>query len=141
MSILQGNAVSLEVNTGTIVAPVWFVTACITENGLDKASDEIDGGSKCGPLTVPGTATWSASVGGFYELDPTATQASGELMFDYANDEVERQWRMRNADNSYYRVFLARVGNYTEQADYNTLVNFTGDLLINGLVSKTPPAP
>lgn len=139
--ILQGNAVLFEANTGTILAPVWKLAACVTTNGLDKASDEIDGGSKCGPLTVPGTATWTASVGGFFELDPLTTQVSGETMFGWGKDESERQWRMRNADNSYYRVFLARIGNYNEQADYNTLVNFTADLLINGVPDNTPPTP
>jgi hypothetical protein len=141
MSKLKGNEVSLEVNTGTDVAPVWAVVACITSNGLDSASDDIDGGSKCGPETLSGDITWTGSFEGFYEKTPTGTQVSGGELIDMYQAQLEHQWRMHNADDTYYRGFVGTLANYSESVDYNALATFTSDINVKGLLITEAPAP
>ena len=141
MSKLKGNEVSLEINTGTTAAPVWKVVACITSNTLDSASDDIDGGSKCGAETVPGDITWTASFEGFYEKTPTATQISGGDLIDLAQAQESHDWRMHNADDTYYRGFNGVLSNYSENVDYNTLATFSSDVNIKGLLITEAPAP
>jgi hypothetical protein len=138
---LKGTAVLLQVNTNNtgIGAAVWKDVACITTNGLDGASDDLDGGSKCGPETVPGDLSWTASLEGFYDLTPSTTQVSGQWMIDAVQAGDEYQWRMRNADDTYYRGFYGTLANPSEQMDYNTLGTFSYDINIRGLIATLPP--
>lgn len=137
---LKGTAVLLQVNTNNtqIGAAVWKDVACITTNGLDSASDELDGGSKCGPETIAGDLNWTASFEGYYELTPSGTQVSGQWLIEAAQTQAEYEWRMRNAADTYYRRFFGTLANYGEQMDYNTLGTFAADINIRGLVATTP---
>ena len=141
MSKLKANEVSLEVNTGTTAEPVWLMVACITANGLDSAADDIDAGSKCGAETIPGDLTWTASFTGFYEKTPTASQISGQGLIDMAQAQEEHEWRMRNDDDTYYRGFTGTLANYTETADYNTVVEFSSDINVKGDIITEAPTP
>lgn len=141
MSKLKGNEVSLDVNTGSDVAPVWQTAACITSNSLDSSSDDIDGGSKCGAETVPGDITWTASFEGFYEKEPNGGQISGGNLIGMAMSQESRQWRMKSVDGLYYRGFEGVLANYSESVDYNTLATFTSDINIKGTLITEAPAP
>lgn len=139
MSKLKGNDVLLQGNTGTDLAPVWKTVACITQNGLDSAADTLDGGSKCGQDQETGDITWTASFTGFYEKTPDPDQMSGgEIIALYQNKTV-MPWRMINDDLTYYRGFTGSLANYGEQADYNTLVEFSSDINIKGALITTAP--
>lgn len=136
---LKGNDVLLQVNMGTALSPDWMDVACITANGIEQSSDEIDAGSKCGPETIPGDISWSGSVEGFYELSPSPTQLSGAELIDMAQSQVLYPWRMRNPDMTYYRGFDAIISNYSETADYNDIVSFSADLNVKGSMITTAP--
>jgi hypothetical protein len=137
---LLGDAVSLEVNTGTTELPVWKMIACITANGLDSATEEIDGDSKCGPDPLIGNITWSATVEGFYDLSPDAGFLSGQGLLVIYKSKVLKEYRMKNADGTYYRGFSARLANYKEKADHKTIVTFSTDLKIPGDIVDVEPA-
>lgn len=134
MPKLKSNAVMLEMLDGA----VWKTIACITANGLESSSDDIDAGSKCGAETISGDLTWTAPIEGFFEMTPSSTQISHEALIALAQAQTEQQFRMRNADNSYYRSFFATLANYTENVDYNTVASFTADLNIRGTITTTP---
>lgn len=139
MSKLKANDVLLQVNIGTTLLPDWRDVACITDNGIDSASDTIDASSKCGVENIPGEVTWSASIGGFYELDPTMLQISGQKLIEMRQAKTYAYWRMRNAANTYYRGFYAYLSGYTEDAPYNDMVKFTSDVSIQGALIITAP--
>jgi hypothetical protein len=139
MSKLKANDVLLQANLGTVLLPDWRDVACLTDNGIDSASDEIDASSKCGVENIPGDVSWTASIGGFYELDPTSTQLSGQKLIEMRQNKTYVNWRMRNAANTYYRGFYAYLSGYSEDLPYNDMVKFTGDLSIQGALITTAP--
>lgn len=146
MSKLKANDVLLQVDLGSIngqAGPAdWRDVACITGNGLDSASDNINGDSKCGIDQQPGLVSWTSPIEGFYELDPSATQISGEDLINMrqANPAPFYNWRMRNADNSYYRGFYGYLSGYSEDAPYNDLVKFTAEVSIKGALITSAPS-
>ena len=138
MSVLNANDVMLEVNTGTTLLPVWKMVACITSNDLTGSNDDIVGDSKCGALTLPGNIKFTGSFTGFYKTDPTATEISGGELLNMYQNKTLSQWRERNADSSFYRQYKARLSNYKETYDYNTVVSFNAELNAEGAVSTLP---
>lgn len=136
---LAANDVLLQVNMGTDLLPDWRDVACITDNGLDSASDEIEASSKCGIETIPGEVSWNVSLGGFYDLTPSSTQVSGQELIEMRQNKEYRNWRMRNAPNTYYRGFYAYLSGYSEDAPYNDMVTFDGELAIQGALILIAP--
>lgn len=117
----------------------WRDVACITGNGLDSASDAINGDSKCGTDQQPGVVSWSSSIEGFYEMDPTATQVSGQDLINIRQSKAFYNWRLRNADNSYYRGFYGYLSGYSEDAPFNDIVKFTAEVSVSGdLITVAP---
>lgn len=116
----------------------WKTVACITDHSLESSSDDIDANSKCGPETIPGDLTWTSPIGGFFDLTPAVDQISGEELLTLAQAQTEQQFRMRNADNTYFRSFFATISNYSEDAAVGTVVSFSADLLIRGSINQVP---
>jgi hypothetical protein len=115
------------------------MVACITANNIDSASDDIDAGSKCGAETIVGDITWTASFTGFYEKTPDTDQISGAGLIDMYQAKEEHEWRMQNADQTYYRGFTGTLANYSETVDYNTAAEFSSDINIRGaLITEAP---
>ena len=136
---LRANDVLLEFNMGTVLAPNWKSVGCLTDNGLDSASDEISADSKCGIDKIPGDVSWSVSFGGFYDLDPALDQISGQDLILLRTNKTYVYWRMRNAGNTYYRQGFGYLNDYSEDLPYNDIVKFTGGLGVQGALITTAP--
>jgi hypothetical protein len=132
MAKLKANDIGFYRNTGTPSAPVWKLMACLTGTSIDLAVEEVNGDSKCGIDREAGDGTWTASFEGFYKKDPTVNEESGEALIAVAQAKGTHQWKIANADNSYYREFTAYISSYNEDAPYNEFVSFSGELNISG---------
>lgn len=139
MPKLKANDVLMEVNMGTTLAPNWKVVACVTSNGLDSASDEINADSKCGIDRIPGEVSWTGSIEAFYELVPGTTQISGQDLINIRQNGTYYDWRMRNAAQTYYRGFNAYLSGYTEDLPYNDIVKLTAEMTVKGALILTAP--
>lgn len=136
---LNGNDVLLQFNMGTTGSPLWKDVTCIDANSLESASDEINGDSKCGIDRQPGDVSWTVPIGGFYELEPTATQISGQELIGIRTNKDFVDFRMRNATNTFYRAGNAYLSEYSEDMPFNELVKWTGTLSVKGdLVTVAP---
>lgn len=136
---LKSNDVGLYMNTGTEGAPVWKLMACLSSNGLDGQTAEMNGDSKCGIDRAAGDTTFTASFEGFYEKTPTVNQVSGQDLIDVFQSKEQKQWEMRNADSTYYRGFTAYISTYSEDLPYNEFATFSGELNISGTVVTEAP--
>ncbi|WP_343702693.1 phage tail tube protein [Chitinophaga sp.] len=138
MAKLKANDVGFYYNSGTPSVPVWKLLACLTDTNIDLAVEEVNGDSKCGIDREAGDGTWTASFEGFYKLDPTVNEISGDGLIDLAKAKTSGQWKIANGDNSYYREFTAYISSYSEGAPYNEFVTFSGELNISGDVETEP---
>ncbi|WP_126244338.1 phage tail tube protein [Chitinophaga rhizosphaerae] len=138
MAKLKANDVGLFLNTGTTAVPVWKVLACLTATDIDLAVEELNGDSKCGIDREAGDVTWTGSFEGFFKLDPTSTEVSGENLLEIAQAKTKKEWKISNSDDSYYRAFTAYISSYNESAPYNEFVTFSGELNVSGTVATAP---
>lgn len=136
---LKANDVGFYRNTGTESVPVWKLLACLTGTNIDLSVEELNGDSKCGVDRDAGDGTWTAGFEGFYKLDPTVNEVSGDDLVVVAQAKTKGQWKIANAAETYYRGFTGYISSYSEDAPYNEFVTFSGELNISGDLILEPP--
>lgn len=136
--------IGLYVNQGDETTPDWVLIACSTSDGFSLTTDNTEIATKCNngfKENLPASSSWSFSNSGYAEA--TADLETGQVSYasaeDLARTRAVRQFKLANADESYYRMGYGYVSSYNETADEGDYLQF--DLEIQGTGTYAVVAP
>lgn len=143
MQKVLGDLIALQLNEGTVSAPIWNLVVCITEQDLDLAAEEIDAASKCGPDILAGQLTSTSNFTGYHDAAPdTPGAVSTNDLIEVVQSKAVRQWRLitlGDAGATYYRGFSGRMTAFNEASNSNSPLTYTATIGISGNVITIPP--
>lgn len=151
MAKIDSKDIGLYVNQGdetSVVAgtPDWVLIACSTSDGFSGTTDNVEIATKCNDgfkENLPSGKSWSFSNSGYAEA--TADLDAGQVSYASAealwySGEV-KEFKLANADDSYYRMGKAYISSYNETADEGDYLQFDLEVMGTGKYVTTPPIP
>lgn len=146
MAKISGKDVGLYVNQGTTEVPDWYMFACSTSDGFSGTTDVVDLASKCDQGFIdrlPTNLSWEFSNSSYAVTDDSlaTAQASYNEAFELWSNRTITEFKIANADNSYYREGRGFISSLSDSAGNDEGLTF--DITINGLgpVVNTPSVP
>lgn len=133
-STILGNDILLYIDTVTPLTarPVddddYKLIACLTTNGLDISTTDIDTTSKCSGRFVEsdaGDVTWSFSGDGNAIDDQGPSEVSYQELIDLSLAGTKFWAKIANPTNGILREGIARISAYTESYERNAPFSFT----------------
>jgi hypothetical protein len=88
---VSGTDVLLMLSTDGVT---YDTVVCLTQQGITRATTEIDAASKCGPDTLPGKQTNAVSFEGQLVADPNTGSTSIADLFNYWTNKTTVYWKM-----------------------------------------------
>ncbi len=117
----------------------YQLIVCLTSNGLERTSNEIDASSKCGPATIPGAQTIKVP----FEFQDVIIYNAGEV----SEADLHPLWQAKTLitwkfgrlvpepdDITYYGEGYITQLNTT--APNNGIVTTTGSIAVNGDITQ-----
>lgn len=124
-------------------AAAWLTLICLRQPTFDVAVTEITTSNRCRgnkSAYLPGTTSYTIAFEGDIDLEPTAVQAGANEVNAWIKDGEDIEFRMYNADQSYYR---AGEGFFTAESEVfpqEGVATFSGTLRGSGDWDNVAPA-
>jgi hypothetical protein len=131
----------LEANTGTTVAKIWTKLVCLTEKSFSGTTAAVDIVTDCNEdfsSPQPGKKSWSMAYSGYANKSPAANEGSYETVYELWDMKTVTEFRIRNADNSYYREGRGFISDVSEPSSAGDYLQFSGTITGNGAVITSP---
>lgn len=118
----------------------YYLLVCLLSNGLDRTSNEIEAGSKCGPATIPGTQTAKVPFEFQDVLDASNGEISEEVLHPLWQNKTLITWKFGKltpveGDVSY--TGQGYIMQLTTTSPNDGLVSTTGSLGVSGIITQT----
>lgn len=143
MAKLASLDIGLYVNQGDEATPDWVLIACSTSDGFSITTDNTEIATKCNDgykENLPASSSWSFSNSGYAESAPATGQVSYASAADLADSREVKQFKLANADESYYRSGKGYISSYNETADEGDYLQFDLEVTGTGKPTLTKPA-
>lgn len=143
MEKMTGKLIWLSVNTGTDELPVWEKFACSTSDGFSLSVEEISTSTKCDEGftdSEPTDISWefTSSAVAVKDADLEAGMANHTTAAELATTRAKKQFKLSNADDSYYRMGRGFITSYDETAESTGFLEFNLTIKGKGSVLLAP---
>ena len=138
---IKSGVIVLEVNNGTLQTPDWVKLVCLTEKTFNGTTNNNEIITDCGDdwvRNLSGKRNWTIDFSGFANSNPGAGEGSYEETASLWVAGSEKYFRLRSADNSYYREGAGYISNLSEGTQAGQYLTFNGTITGSGQVSFVP---
>jgi len=118
----------------------WDLIVCLLSNGLERTSNEIEAGSKCGPATIPGTLTAKVPFEFQDVLDAANDEISEEVLHPLWQNKTYISWKFGKITPAAGDVTYTGFGYITQlntTSPNDGLVSTTATLAVSGNMVQT----
>lgn len=118
----------------------YYLVVCLTSNSLERTSNEIDAGSKCGPATIPGSQTIKIPFEFQDVLDANNGEISEEVLHPLWQNKTPISWKFGRLIPDEGDVTYTGTGYITQlntTSGNDALVTTTASLSVNGDITQT----
>ncbi len=134
---IASNTILLFIGTDGVT---YETVVCLTNNGITRATAEIESNSKCGPNKSAGSQTNSITFEGQGQVDPDSGKTSIDQLDDYWRNTTTIYYKMGPADPIEGDVTYFGTG-YISALDESYAVDspgtFSGTIAPYGIIGKT----
>ena len=143
---IKGKDIWLYYNSGTTETPTWEKFACSTSDGFSISTESISTATKCDEGftdSEPSDKSWEFSSTALALKDATLAEntANQTTAVQLIKDGTKGQFKMTNADETYYRGGTGYISSYNETADRGDFLIFDLTITGSGVPVLEAPAP
>lgn len=138
---LASEVLFLEANLGTTITPDWKKLVCLTEKSFNASTGTTEIATDCNDgftITKPAKKSWDMSWSGYASVNPDANEGSYQECYDLWDARTETEFRIRNADDSYYREGVGFISTLSESSSQGDYLQFSGTITGQGAVIISP---
>lgn len=143
MAKINSKDIGISVNQGTAEAPDWVLIVCSTNDGFSGTTDNVEIATKCNDgfkENLPSSKSWEFSNSGYAETAPETGEDSYITAEELWRTGEVKQFKIANADESYYRMGNGYVSSYSETAAEGDYLQFELTIMGSGDYVIAPPA-
>ena len=128
---LFSKTVGVFVDMSDSESPNWELVTCTTSKSLEISVDGVDLNNDCtGDFSgaLPSTVSWSMSIEGDADIDPSNGAISAAALFGIATNREIRNWKLESQDGNYIRYGRGFLSSYSESLTTPEYLSFSATL-------------